>query len=167
MFKNYAPLSTSVSPFLPDHLNNILPGAEVFVSGYYIREGLPHIVLRHYLWDSRAHFIIRWILQRDQSCIALLEQVSCGTGRPVTNKCATSAFATRQILVRVNASTSVTFLSQPEFMRALQLVCSDIVAHRLVTESEKSRKLMDDVNRIFGSSRKSRITEPMKVLAHR
>lgn len=166
MFKDYAPLSTSVSPFLPDHLNNILPGAEVFVSGYYIRDGLPHIVLRHYLWDSRAHFVIRWILQRDQSCIALLEQVSGGTTSSVTNKCTTTS-ATRQIFVRVNASTSVTFLSQPEFMRALQLVCSDIVAHRLVTELEKSRKLMDDVNRIFGSSRKSRITEPMKVLAHR
>lgn len=157
MFKDYAPLSTSVSPFLPDHLNHILPGTDIFVSGCYIRDGLPHIVLRHYLWDSRAHFIIRWILQRDQSCIALLEQVPC----------VQSTSAPRQIFVRVNASTSVTFLSQPEFMRVLQLVCSDIVAHRLVTEFEKSRKLLDAVTRIFGSSRKSRITEPMKVLAHR
>jgi hypothetical protein len=157
MFKNYAPLSSSVSPFLPDHLNNILPGTEIFVSGYYIRDGLPHLVLRHYLWDSRAHFIIRWILQRDQACIALLEQVSC----------VTSTSPARQIFVRVKASTSVTFLSQPEFMRVLQLVCSDIVANRLVTDCDKSRKLMDDVNQIFGNSRRARITEPMKVLTHR
>lgn len=157
MFKNYAPLSSSVSPFLPDHLNNILPGTEIFVSGYYIRDGLPHLVLRHYLWDSRAHFIIRWILQRDQACIALLEQVPS----------VPSASPARQIFVRVKASTSVTFLSQPEFMRVLQLVCSDIVANRLVTDCEKSRKLMDDVNRIFGNSRRGRITEPMKVLTHR
>ncbi len=157
MFKKYAPLSTSVSPFLPDHLNNILPGTEIFVSGYYIREALPHIILRHYVWDSRVHFIIRWIFQLDQTYIALLEQVSC----------VNSASPARQIFVRVNSSSSVTFLSQPEFMRVLQLVCSDIVAHRLVADGQKCRKLMDDVNRIFGSSRKSRITEPVRVLASR
>ncbi|MBS1957725.1 MAG: hypothetical protein JST89_26300 [Cyanobacteria bacterium SZAS-4] len=155
MFKNYSPLSTSVSPFLPDHLNNILPGTEISVSGYYIREGFPIVVLNHYLWDSRAHFIIRWILQRDQAWIALLEQVSS-----VNN-----TSAARQIFVRVNTSTSVTFLSQPEFMRVLQLVCSDIVANRLVTDCEKSRKLLDDVNRIFDCSRRGRITEPLKALA--
>jgi len=139
MFNNYAPLSTAVSAFLPDNLDCVLAGAEISVSGFYIKDGVPHIVLKHPYWQSRAHFIIRWILHQDQGCTALLEQV---TRSP-------TKVGERQIFVRVNDHTTVTFISQPEFMRVLQLVCSDIVAQRLINQSEKNRKLLDDVNRIF------------------
>lgn len=144
MFATYAPLSNLVSPFLPDNLSNILPCAEISVSGFYVREDLPHIVLKHCSWDSRAHFLIRWVLHLEQSSIALLEQVSS----------VSSKTKPRQIFVRVNSRNSVTFISQPEFMRVLQLVCSDIVAHRVVGERDKKRKLLEDVKRIFWRSRR-------------
>jgi hypothetical protein len=145
----YAPLSVHISPFLPDNLSCILPGSNIGVSGFYLKDGYPYIVLKHYHWESRAHFKIRWVTYSKQSCIILLDEV-CR---------ANPSAAARQTFVRIVDGTSVSIVTHPEFMRVLQLVCADIIAHRSKRQTDVNRKLIDDVNsifRMFASNRRNK-----------
>ncbi len=154
MVHKYAPLSAEVSAFWPDHLNCLLPGSSIPVSGFYMKEGSPHIVLRHCQWESRAHFKIRWVVDSadsDHCCIALLEQVCPGK----------SSSRARQIFVRVIDGTAVYLISHPEFMRVLQLVCADIMSYRFFEERDRNRKVIDDVNSIFRKFSSNRLIKPM------
>jgi len=135
----YAPLTVHISPFLPDHLSCILPGSSIGVSGFYLKDGYPYIVLKHYHWESRAHFKIRWVTHSNQSCIILLDEVC--RAKP--------AAASRQTFVRIVDGSSVSFVTQPEFMRILQVVCADIIAHSSMRQADVNRRLIDDVNSIF------------------
>lgn len=144
----YEPLSVHISSFLPDHLSCILPGSSIGVSGFYLKDGYPYIVLKHYQWESRVHFKIRWVTCCNQACIILLDEVC--RAKP--------SDAARQTFVRVVDGTSVSFVTQPEFMRVLQLVCADIISQRLMSRLDVHRKLIDDVDLIFRRFASSRCT---------
>ncbi len=141
MNHRYSPLSAAVSPTLPDHINNIQPGDEIRVSGVYVGNGIPHIVLSHPLWEFRTPFLVRWVLRKEVGCIALLEVIE-------TTKSANAE--PRQIFVQVKNKNTVMLVSQPDFLRVLQVMCSDIIRRQHLYGLMMRKRFIDDVIFAFG-----------------
>lgn len=138
-----SPLSSSASPTLPERLSAVTPQHDITVAETYLRNGIPHIVLSHLLWDFRIHFAVRWMSREvNQLPVALLEIVGgVYDGNQVP-----------QIFVYVTGRKSVSLVPEPLFNRMVHNVFRTITSNQSVSRIAANQKLVNDVRNTFGAS---------------